>query len=463
MSEKLTKSFIDSLNLATDGLQKTYMDTVTPGFGIRIGKTSKTFIVFKRLPGAGTPKRIVLGKYGSLSVETARKMAFGALAKLANGIDVVAERRAEKAVIEAEQAIQKSQAVEDTETLGWLFKEYTKLKLNKDGKGSKGTLNSMNTCERLFSEKACQTLMLNEKKQLWEMDKVVNLESWIDRPFRSITPTEVLERFNVYQKTAPTRMQGGIWSPMIRTPDVGFKFAQSAFSWIIPRKHFENKGELVNNPFNILTAFEKWSPVGIRTRIVDFNEEEEFGSWWNAALAYREVNPVASDYILFSLLQGGRSIEIVDLKWEQVNFKTNVVTYLDTKNDLDYVFPLSKLGVEILKKRKAENSKNSIYVFEYPASETGHIPFNTYHFEQLEKFGAKIVTSHDMKRTFASAANTLPYKETEINYLLKHKVSGVNAHYFTKNKKLITSLMQDIEDLFVKTVDSFNASQAAKA
>ncbi|MES2251639.1 MAG: Arm DNA-binding domain-containing protein [Pseudomonadota bacterium] len=85
MAEKLTKSLIDSLPLVETG-QVTVMDTITPGFGIRVGAKSKTFIVVKRLPHK-TPQRVTLGRYGALTVETARKAAIEALGKLSGGVD----------------------------------------------------------------------------------------------------------------------------------------------------------------------------------------------------------------------------------------------------------------------------------------------------------------------------------------------------------------------------------------
>ena len=88
-----------------------------------------------------------------------------------------------------------------------------------------------------------------------------------------------------------------------------------------------------------------------RTNMVEFRKEE-FALWWNALLDYRKHNEVASDYILFSLLQAGRSIEIAPLKWDQVDFELEEVNYDKTKNTDDYKFPLSKLALEILKRRK---------------------------------------------------------------------------------------------------------------
>jgi len=51
--------------------QTDFWDTKTPGFGVRVGKNSKTFVV------KVANRRITLGKYPDLSLSEARKQALG--------------------------------------------------------------------------------------------------------------------------------------------------------------------------------------------------------------------------------------------------------------------------------------------------------------------------------------------------------------------------------------------------
>ena len=129
-----------------------------------------------------------------------------------------------------------------------------------------------------------------------------------------------------------------------------FKYLSSAYNFIIPRLELDLK-ENFRNPVDVLSVYHKWTKTKKRTNMVEFRKEE-FALWWNALLDYRKHNEVASDYILFSLLQAGRSIEIAPLKWDQVDFELEEVNYDKTKNTDDYKFPLSKLALEILKRRK---------------------------------------------------------------------------------------------------------------
>jgi integrase len=196
---------------------------------------------------------------------------------------------------------------------------------------------------------------------------------------------------------------------------------------------------------------------------VDFQDPDEFGAWWNALQTYRSVSEVPADYIEFSLLQGARSIEVIYMKWDMVDFQKKIVNYSKTKNKEDYKVPLSARALEILKRRLEKNPQGVEWVWHYPDSKTGHIPKDTkHHFHKLEEYGAKYVTTHDLKRTYASAANTLrEYKESEINYLLKHKHEGVNEHYFVRNEPLLREIIQKVEDKFLAIVEEYEKKKAA--
>lgn len=467
MPEKLTKTLIDNIPLTSEG-QITVMDTTTPGFGIRVGSKSKTFIVMKRLPRQA-PQRVTLGRYGTLTVETARKLAIEALAKLSSGVDINTSKKTvqdDKKALVAEQA---AEEVRDQETLAWLFKEYrdNQLVISKGTKASESTLYSFDYCFKMFGERECELLEYVEKKKNnkekeWVISRKVKLDSWLERPLRSITDAEVLERFEIMEITKPSKLVGGKLAPMVRTHQLTFKFAQCAYAWYIPRRYLTSKKtELVENPFTILNVFKKWKQTGVRKRIVDFHNANEFGLWWNALQEYRAVNEVAADYIEFSILQGGRSIEVVPLTWDSVNFEKEVISYEGTKNSLDYLVPMSQRAKEILLRRREKNPKRSKWVWHYPTSETGHVPKDMkHHFQQLVGNGAKYVSSHDLKRTWATAAYSIAdFRERDINYLLKHKDGDVGQHYFVSAEKTLRKIVQSVEDLFVKTAEDYSRSK----
>ncbi|MDG1287904.1 MAG: integrase family protein [Rickettsiales bacterium] len=90
-SVKLTKRAIDDIALAEHGKQKFYWDTELRGFGLRVGSASKTFIVQKDMNGKS--KRASIGRYGTWTLEEARKEAREHLVQMDKGVDVAAEKR----------------------------------------------------------------------------------------------------------------------------------------------------------------------------------------------------------------------------------------------------------------------------------------------------------------------------------------------------------------------------------
>ncbi len=88
----LTKRIIDQTACPESG-QIFLRDKSLPGFGVRLTKGAKTFILEKRINGRN--KRMVIGPYGPLTVDEARKRAEKLIGRIASGEDP-AEERSEK-------------------------------------------------------------------------------------------------------------------------------------------------------------------------------------------------------------------------------------------------------------------------------------------------------------------------------------------------------------------------------
>jgi integrase len=92
----LTKTAIDRLEYDRDGpkMQIEYDGAEIPGFGVRVHPTGrKTFVLTYRAPGRPTPRRIVLGTYGQMTLDEARKEARKTLLEAKTGDDPLEARR----------------------------------------------------------------------------------------------------------------------------------------------------------------------------------------------------------------------------------------------------------------------------------------------------------------------------------------------------------------------------------
>ncbi len=88
---KLTKRFIDSLQLVAGG-QKLYWDCELRGFGVVVGKRTKTYIAQRDINGR--TRRVTVGRHGVIPLDEARRDAMEYLSRMSKGIDVNAQRRA---------------------------------------------------------------------------------------------------------------------------------------------------------------------------------------------------------------------------------------------------------------------------------------------------------------------------------------------------------------------------------
>jgi len=87
---KLTDAYLRSLPLRQGG-QEVIWDESTPGFGVKVGARTKSFIVRYRI--AGKAREITLGAWPELGLANARQQARKARAGAVNGEDALARRK----------------------------------------------------------------------------------------------------------------------------------------------------------------------------------------------------------------------------------------------------------------------------------------------------------------------------------------------------------------------------------
>jgi hypothetical protein len=95
---KLTKKTVDSMAIPTKG-QAFLWDDELRGFGIRAIPSGLKAFVLQYRNEEGRSRRIVLGRYGVLTVEQARKQAIMKLGAVAGGADPAEERAQSRAAI----------------------------------------------------------------------------------------------------------------------------------------------------------------------------------------------------------------------------------------------------------------------------------------------------------------------------------------------------------------------------
>ncbi len=415
MASKLTDSYIESLPMAGtpaavkggfgSGASYTVGDTDVKGLAIKVGLKMKVWQVAVR-PVGGSVIKEKIGNYGDtflgtdpktgtekvfvLNVANARANARIKLAALREGRRPAAEKRA--AVRQGE--------VESKETLKWLVTKHKTdwVKKGMDGLPKKNSMKSLNGLE-------------------------LHLADWMNKPFRDISREMVLERFN---KISMEKNKQG--KPKKTTANNVFRDLRTIFNnWLAlnPDSPYKNPTSVLAKKRHKSTPRRNW----INTR----GDGGQFVKWWNALVGLR--NETARDYIMVTALQGAREIETAKLEWHHLDFDKKLISYLETKNGDDYVFPMTKKVYEILVARRDAEDRHPRWVF--PAKRPRRNGMELMHIsvppadaikKTIEVSGV-VWAMHDLRRTYSNTLMMLGVEERERDYMLKHKINDVSVHY----------------------------------
>jgi Arm DNA-binding domain len=270
----LTDRFLRSLPPAKHGTRNDIWDTVVPTFGVcvydskdsdpaRRGKAAKVaFFMFTRFKRGAAPARRIIGIYGAITLEEARRTAGEWRSLIAKGIDPAAVEKAnrEKAAREAALRVQHAFSV-----VAETFIE-DKLKQERDGKDAERVMRS------------------------------TFVAAWAHRPIGEIGPLDVLEIINAKKRSAPQ---------MARALMV---LIRRFFNWACDAHVYG----LTASPCDRLSVSRIIGPVPKRNRRL--NDAEIFAFWRATGRMKYPVGPV---YRML-LLSGLRLNECAALSWPEV-------------------------------------------------------------------------------------------------------------------------------------------------
>jgi len=397
-SLRLTKSVIDKLEPIAGKGQSFYRDDILKGFALRITASGvKSFIVETRIHGK--VKRVTLGKYGNITTEEARKQAKTLLGSVAKGDDPIAEKKTRML---------------NAMTLKEVLHDY--LEARKDLKP--GTLNNYHSVLR----------------------EVV--PDWLDKPIRKITREMIAKR---HAEHGITRSKARANNAM-RVLRAIFNFAMYQY------QTGDGQPIIAVNPVKYLSHTRAWFRVDRKQTVI---KPHQLADWYDGVKQLLEGTTYRNallwhDYFLLLLLTGMRKTEAGSLRWEDIDLKSKTITLQDTKNREVHTLPMSDFVYNLLEQRK--QTKTSEFIF--PAdSKTGYI-------YEPQKAVLKVValsgvsfTLHDLRRTFATIAESLDLPAYAVKRLLNHKMNNdVTAGYIVADVERLRKPMQLITNYILKCV-----------
>ena len=404
MDEKtfnFTKAKLDSLPLPQKD-RETYFDKTVKELQLRItNKGAKSFVVIRRVNNKIV--RVTLGRYPAMTIDQARTEARKQLGLMVTGIDPNKAKKAERA---------------------------------------KGT--TLNQClEDYLSIRA--SLAENTKKGYRAIIKN-HLSDWQDKALKDIDRDMVATR----HKRIVDGGEAVAANNVMRCLRALFNFAHGQY------EDEHGKPFFTDNPVTRISHTRTWTPEKRRTTIIRANE---LPLWIKAVDELRasdnncidESPALVADYLEFCLFSGLRRDDVLCLRWEQVELDTALMHPVIHKKQKEVItLPLTDYLIAILERRK------KVQLNEYIFAGRG----GDGRFDDPKRQIAKVVkltgihfSSHDLRRTFISVAESLDISTYAIKRLCTHSLGGdVTAGYIQMDVERLRAPMQKITDYFLKAM-----------
>lgn len=387
-SVKITKILVDGIPIPKSGYNLLW-DSAIKGFGVRVTASGvKSFILQYR--SAGKSRRVTLGRYGPLTAESARKQAKIHLGEVAAGQDPV--------VVKVAREIK-------TATLRDVFLAYLETRNLKPS-----TINDMKIAFQ-------------------------GLNDWMDHPLLAITREMVARRHKKLGEKSEARA------------NLTFRYLRAVFNFAAGR-YTDAKGMplITDNPVRRLSDTRAWYRVARRQTVI---KPHQLKPWMNEVLSLRDrsVNytfETVSDFLMLVILTGLRRGEAETLRWEHVDFEGRTLTVLDTKNHENHTLPISDYIFEILQRRRTKATNEYVFTASHGK---GYLREPRKAMLQVIAKSGVSFTVHDLRRTFATVAESLDVPSYAVKALLNHKMSAdVTAAYIVVDVERLREPMQRITD-----------------
>lgn len=355
---KITRAAIDALKMT--GKQETFWDTELRGFGICVNANCKTYLVQRTI-----------------------------------GSRVAGSRRTVKVTIGRHGVFAPDEARREAREILAAFAR------GEDPRATKRALAAKSiTLSEAWAQYRVARRLGRQAEKDYSRAVEKHLAKWLDRPLSQITGNEVVQLYSEFCLAG--RLGPSAAAKTMRIFRAIYNFAEIA------------NEDLPQNPANRLTKLRLWHRDRRRTGYIP---PDRIAAWYAAVMNL--PSDAARDYMRLVLFTGMRRSEAAGLLWENVDFARRVFIVPVTKNGDPLVMPMSKFVCDLLKHRRILVSKSK-YVF--PAdSQKGFLQEPKKWVAAVAEETGLAITLHDLRRTFATAAETLNVGQRTIQRLLNHR------------------------------------------
>ena len=253
----------------------------------------------------------------------------------------------------------------------------------------------------------------------------------IDQPITNINPQDIEDWYMVDLKKGKTT-----------ATDNSFRMLRRLFNWA------EGQGINTSDPTRRMALNPYRVTTKRRTRRLD-NDVSEIGRF---ALAFTQWEPLQVKHtndsvlhiLLVALLTGRRAAEIKNMEWDWINFKERVITipgedltaddplsdFQGTKNREPFVIPMARI-IHTMLRHRSENKISDRFVFPQRNRKGPITDFRVSMKHIIELAKVKVITPHDMRRTFADVAYAVRPDFFSQKQAMGHKVNDITLSYMS--------------------------------
>lgn len=344
---------------------------------------------------------MTIGKHGVVSTEWARTEAKRIIGLMAQGINPTAVKTQE---IEEQIQAELAEKIE---------KNFSELSLEK--------LLADYLEQRQLKEKTSKDYVRFTKRCLGD---------WLKLPIVDITRDMVQKRHLELSKEHAA--QANYTMRILRAL---FKYAIAVY------EDADGKPLLTINPVDRLKHARLWNKVPRRQTVI---RPHQLKAWFKAVSELSNLE--ARDVLLLELFTGLRRSEALGLKWKNVDFQHKVISIKDTKNNTEFVLPMSTHLQELLEKR-SQISGSKEHVFPSPTKAGAPISDIRESIKQVIKQSGVEFTEHDLRRSFETIAESLDISYYTLKRLLNHKTgSDPTAGYIVTSAERMREASQKVAD-----------------
>jgi integrase len=215
-------------------------------------------------------------------------------------------------------------------------------------------------------------------------------------------------------------------------------------------------GDLPPNPVAILGQARMWSPERRRQNILPLHGLQR----WHRTVIDEDQS--ARDFLLVALFTGMRRAEISGLEWKNIDLEASTLSVPQTKNGDALILPLSTYLHRLFEGRATE-AGDSPWVFP-GRGKTGHVVEVKSFVARVAKTSGIKFTLHDLRRTFATVAESQDIPAYALKRLLNHRSrSDVTEGYIVRDVERLRRPAEVIATYLEEKLTNGHSSLAARA